>query len=253
MRTGVITQKVGMTRLFLEDGKHVPVTVLKLDGCQVVATRSEEKDGYTAVQLGLGFAKPKRLTKAERGQFAKAEVEPKRKLAEFRVDSANLLEVGDVIQADHFVPGQKVDVTGVTIGRGFTGAMKRWNFRGLEATHGVSISHRSLGGTGGRQDPGKTFKNKKMHGHYGDENITTQNLEVAKVDVERGLIMIRGAVPGSEGSYVKVSDAIKRAPKDVPTPGAFRKANDNNAAPQAAEVEAPAEAAAPEATEGGEA
>ena len=224
MRTGVITQKVGMTRLFLEDGKHVPVTVLKLDGCQVVATRSEEKDGYTAVQLGLGYAKPKRLTKAERGQFAKAEVEPKRKLAEFRVDSANLLEVGDVIQADHFVPGQKVDVTGVTIGRGFTGAMKRWNFRGLEASHGVSISHRSLGGTGGRQDPGKTFKNKKMHGHYGDENITTQNLEVAKVDVERGLIMIRGAVPGSKGGWVMVKDAVKRPHKDVPKPGSIKKA-----------------------------
>ena len=155
MRTGVITQKIGMTRLFLEDGRHVPVTVLKLDGCQVVAKRTEEKDGYTAVQLGSGFAKTKRLNKAERGHFAKAEVEPKRKLAEFRVDAANLLDVGDLILADHFVPGQKVDVTGITIGRGFTGAMKRWNFRGLEASHGVSISHRSLGGTGGRQDPGQ--------------------------------------------------------------------------------------------------
>jgi large subunit ribosomal protein L3 len=225
MRTGVITQKVGMTRLFLEDGKHVPVTVLKLDGCQVVATRSEEKDGYTAVQLGLGYAKPKRLTKAERGQFAKAEVEPKRKLAEFRVDAANLLEVGDVIQADHFVPGQKVDVTGVTIGRGFTGAMKRWNFRGLEATHGVSISHRSLGGTGGRQDPGKTFKNKKMHGHYGVDRVTTQNVEIAKVDVERGLIMIRGAVPGSKGGWVMVRDAVKRTlPKEAPKPASVKKA-----------------------------
>jgi len=224
MRTGVITQKVGMTRLFLEDGKHVPVTVLKLDGCQVVATRSEEKDGYTAVQLGLGFAKPKRLTKAERGQFAKAEVEPKRKLAEFRVDPANTLEVGDVIQADHFVAGQKVDVTGVTIGRGFTGAMKRWNFRGLEATHGVSISHRSLGGTGGRQDPGKTFKNKKMHGHYGVDRVTTQNVEIAKVDVERGLIMIRGAVPGSKGGWVMVRDAVKHAlPKEAPKPASVKK------------------------------
>jgi len=225
MRTGVITQKVGMTRLFLEDGKHVPVTVLKLDGCQVVATRSDEKDGYTAVQLGLGYAKPKRLNKAERGQFAKAEVEPKRKLAEFRVDATNLLEVGDVIQADHFVPGQKVDVTGVTIGRGFTGAMKRWNFRGLEATHGVSISHRSLGGTGGRQDPGKTFKNKKMHGHYGVDRVTTQNVEIAKVDVERGLIMIRGAVPGSKGGWVMVRDAVKRElPKEAPKPASVKRA-----------------------------
>jgi large subunit ribosomal protein L3 len=224
MRTGVITQKVGMTRLFLEDGRHVPVTVLKLDGCQVVATRSEEKDGYTAVQLGSGYAKPKRLTKADRGQFAKAEVEPKKKLAEFRVDADNLLAIGDVILADHFVPGQKVDVTGVTIGRGFTGAMKRWNFRGLEATHGVSISHRSLGGTGGRQDPGKTFKNKKMHGHYGVDRITTQNVEVAKIDVERGLIMVRGSVPGSKGGWVFIRDAVKRdLPKEAPTPASVKK------------------------------
>jgi large subunit ribosomal protein L3 len=223
MRTGVITQKVGMTRLFLDDGRHVPVTVLKLDGCQVVSTRTDEKDGYSAVQLGSGFAKAKRLSKADRGNFAKAEVEPKKKLAEFRVDAKNLLEVGDLIQADHFVPGQKVDVTGVTIGRGFTGAMKRWNFRGLEASHGVSISHRSLGGTGGRQDPGKTFKNKKMHGHYGVDNVTTQNLEVAKVDVERGLIMIRGAVPGSKGGWVMVRDAVKRPHKDLPMPGSVKK------------------------------
>src|SRR5471032_1767288 len=170
----------------------------------------------TAVQLGSGFAKPKNTSKAGRGHFAKAEIEPRRKVAEFRVDAGNLLEVGDLLQADHFVPGQKVDVTGVTIGRGFTGAMKRWNFRGLEASHGVYISHRSLGGTGGRQDPGKTFKNKKMHGHYGNENITTQNLEVAKIDVERGLIMIRGAVPGSKGGWVMIRDAVKRKPKDVP-------------------------------------
>lgn len=224
MRTGVITQKVGMTRLFLEDGRHVPVTVLKLDGCQVVATRTDEKDGYTAVQLGSGFAKPKRLTKADRGQFAKAEVEPKKKLAEFRVNADELLAVGDVILADHFVAGQKVDVTGVTIGRGFTGAMKRWNFRGLEATHGVSISHRSLGGTGGRQDPGKTFKNKKMHGHYGVDRVTTQNLEVAKVDVERGLIMVRGSVPGSKGGWVFIRDAVKRdLPKEAPMPASVKK------------------------------
>ena len=234
MRTGVITQKVGMTRLFLEDGRHVPVTVLKLDGCQVVSTRTEEKDGYTAVQLGSGFAKAKRLSKADRGNFAKAQVEPKRKVAEFRVDAKNLLEVGDLIQADHFVAGQKVDVTGVTIGRGFTGAMKRWNFRGLEASHGVSISHRSLGGTGGRQDPGKTFKNKKMHGHYGVDNVTTQNLEVAKVDVERGLIMIRGAVPGHKGGWVMVRDAIKRPHAKLPTPGSVKK---RDAAPAAEKAE----------------
>ncbi|MBN9590396.1 MAG: 50S ribosomal protein L3 [Alphaproteobacteria bacterium] len=223
MRTGVITQKVGMTRLFLADGTHVPVTVLKLDGCAVVATRTQEKDGYTAVQLGSGFAKAKNATRAERGHFAKAEIEPRRKVAEFRVDPKNMLEVGDQLQADHFVPGQKVDVTGVTIGRGFTGAMKRWNFRGLEASHGVSISHRSLGGTGGRQDPGKTFKNKKMHGHYGVDNITTQNLEVAKVDVERGLIMVRGAVPGSKGGWVMVRDAVKRPAKDAPSPASVKK------------------------------
>ena len=224
MRTGVITQKVGMTRLFLENGQHVPVTVLKLDGCQVVSTRTDEKDGYTAVQLGSGFAKPKRLTKADRGQFAKAEVEPKRKLAEFRIDAESQLEVGDIIKADHFLVGQKVDVTGVTIGRGFTGAMKRWNFRGLEASHGVSISHRSLGGTGGRQDPGKTFKNKKMHGHYGVDRVTTQNLEVAKVDVERGLIMVRGAVPGSKGGWVFIRDAVKiDLPKEAPKPASVQK------------------------------
>jgi large subunit ribosomal protein L3 len=224
MRTGVITQKVGMTRLFLEDGRHVPVTVLKLDGCQVVATRTEEKDGYTAVQLGSGFAKAKRLTKADRGHFAKAEAEPRKKLAEFRVDAKNMLEVGDLLKADHFVAGQKVDVTGITIGRGFTGAMKRWNFRGLEASHGVSISHRSLGGTGGRQDPGKTFKNKKMHGHYGDERVTTQNVEIAKVDVERGLIMIRGAVPGAKGGWVFIRDAVKKAlPKDAVSPASVTK------------------------------
>src|SRR6201985_113588 len=234
VRTGVITQKVGMTRLFLADGTHVPVTVLKLDGCAVTAVRTQEKDGYSAVQLGSGFAKPKNTNKAERGQFAKAEIEPRRQVAEFRVDSANLLEVGDQLQADHFVAGQKVDVTGVTIGRGFTGAMKRWNFRGLEASHGVSISHRSLGGTGGRQDPGKTFKNKKMHGHYGDENITTQNLEVAKVDVERGLIMIRGAVPGSKGGWVMIRDAVKRPHKDSPVPGSVKK-REGKAAPAAEE------------------
>jgi large subunit ribosomal protein L3 len=237
VRTGVITQKLGMTRLFLADGTHVPVTVLKLDGCAVTAVRTQEKDGYTAVQLGSGFAKPKNATKAERGQFAKAEIEPRRKVAEFRVDADSMLEVGDQLQADHFVAGQKVDVTGVTIGRGFTGAMKRWNFRGLEASHGVSISHRSLGGTGGRQDPGKTFKNKKMHGHYGVDNVTTQNLEVAKVDVERGLIMVRGAVPGSKGGWVMVRDAVKRPHKDTPKPASVKKREKAAEAPAAEKAE----------------
>ena len=237
MRTGVVTQKVGMTRLFLEDGRHVPVTVLKLDGCQVTGTRTQEKDGYTAVQLGSGTIKTKRLTKADRGRFAQAEVEPKRKLAEFRVPADGMLEIGDLIQADHFVPGQRVDVTGITIGRGFTGAMKRWNFRGLEASHGVSISHRSLGGTGGRQDPGKTFKNKKMHGHYGTDRVTTQNLEVAKVDVERGLIMIKGAVPGHKGGWVMVRDAVKRAlPKEAQSPASVKKREKTDGAAPAAET-----------------
>ncbi len=235
MRTGVITQKLGMTRLVLADGTHVPVTVLKLDGCAVLGTRSKEKDGYVAVQLGSGFAKPKNASKAERGQFAKAEIEPRRKVAEFRVDADSMLEVGDQLQADHFVVGQLVDVQGVTKGRGFTGAMKRWNFRGLEASHGVSISHRSLGGTGGRQDPGKTFKNKKMHGHYGVDNVTTQNLEVAKVDVERGLIMLRGAVPGSKGGWVMVRDAVKKPHKGVPEPASVKKRDARPAAEQKAE------------------
>ena len=235
MRTGVITQKVGMTRLFMEDGRHVPVTVLKLDKCQVVATRTKDKDGYTAVQLGSGFIKAKSVSKPERGRFAKQQVEPKRKIAEFRIEEKYMLEVGDEILADHFRAGQKVDVTGITIGRGFTGAMKRWNFRGLEASHGVSISHRSLGGTGGRQDPGRTFKNKKMHGHYGVERVTTQNVEVAKVDVERGLIMVRGAVPGSKGGFVMVRDAVKKPAKDLPLPASVRKAEKTAAQAEKAE------------------
>jgi large subunit ribosomal protein L3 len=238
VRTGVITQKIGMTRLFQADGTHVPVTVLKLDGCAVIGTRTKEKDGYTAVQLGSGFARPKNTNKAERGQFAKAEMEPRKKVAEFRIEEKDMLEVGDVLQADHFVVGQKVDVQGVTKGHGFTGAMKRWNFRGLEASHGVSISHRSLGGTGGRQDPGKTFKNKKMHGHDGVDNVTTQNLEVAKVDVERGLIMVRGAVPGSKGGWVMVRDAIKRPHKDLPQPASVKKREGKPAEPKAPEQKA---------------
>jgi large subunit ribosomal protein L3 len=221
----VIARKMGMTRLFGEDGSHVPVTVLKLDGCQVVAVRTAEKDGYTAVQLGVGKAKVKNVGKPMRGHFAKAKVEPKRKLAEFRVDKDALLDVGAEITAGHYVPGQFVDVAGITIGKGFSGVMKRWNFRGLEASHGVSISHRSHGSTGGRQDPGKTWKEKKMAGHFGVERVTTQNLRVVATDIDRGLIMIKGAVPGSEGGYVMVTDAVKRKrPKDAPFPAALRAA-----------------------------
>ncbi|HEX9461240.1 MAG TPA: 50S ribosomal protein L3 [Alphaproteobacteria bacterium] len=225
MRTGVIAQKVGMTRLFTDEGAHLPVTVLKLDQCQVVAVRTAEKDGYTAVQLGIGKAKVKNVGKPMRGHFAKAKVEPKRKLAEFRVSKDALLEVGAEITANHFVPGQFVDVSGVTMGKGFQGVMKRWNFRGLEASHGVSVSHRSHGSTGQRQDPGRTFPGKKMAGHMGVERVTTQNLKIVATDVERGLVMIQGAVPGSAGGYVRVTDAVKRKlPKDVPFPGAVRKA-----------------------------
>jgi large subunit ribosomal protein L3 len=224
-RTGVVARKLGMMRLFADDGAHVPVTVLALDGCQVVAQRTTDKDGYTALVLGLGKPKVKRLTKADRGRFAKAGVEPKRKVVEFRVAADMLAPVGAVITADHFVPGQKVDVAGLTIGKGFAGAMKRWNFGGLRATHGVSVSHRSHGSTGQRQDPGKVFKNKKMAGHMGQERITAQNLDVVKVDKERGLIFVRGAVPGSENSWVEVRDAIKAKPRtDLPKPAAFTQA-----------------------------
>jgi len=225
MRTGLIAQKLGMTRAFNEEGAHVPVTVLKVDKCEVVAVRTAERDGYTAVQLGVGKAKPRNTTKAQRGHFAKAKVEPKRKLAEFRVTADALLEIGSELTANHFLQGQFVDVTGTTIGKGFAGSMKRWNFRGLRATHGVSISHRSHGSTGNRQDPGRTFPNKKMAGHLGVERVTTLNLKVVATDADQGLIMIRGAVPGAEGSYVLVRDAIKRkAPKEVPFPAALRSA-----------------------------
>jgi large subunit ribosomal protein L3 len=224
MRSGVIAQKVGMMRFFNEAGEHVPVTVLKLEKCQVVGHRTVEKNGYTAIQLGAGSVKVKNVTKAERGHFAIAKVEPKRKVAEFRVSPENLIEVGAEITADHFVPGQLVDITGTTIGKGYAGPMKRWNFGGLRATHGVSISHRSHGSTGGRQDPGKTFKNKKMAGHLGDERVTTQNLKVVKVDAERGIVMIHGAVPGSKGGWVLVRDAVKKGvPDNAPKPGAFRR------------------------------
>ena len=239
MRSGVIAQKLGMTRVFTEAGEQVPVTVLKLDNCQVVAQRTEEKNGYTALQLGAGLAKVKNTTQPMRGHFAKAQVEPKRKVVEFRVDPANLIEVGAEITADHFVVGQYVDVTGQSIGKGFAGAMKRWNFGGLRATHGVSVSHRSPGSTGQRQDPGKTFKGKKMPGHLGDERVTTQNLKVVRTDVERGLILVEGSVPGSKGGWIIVRDAVKRAaPKELPLPGAFRApkaAAANDAAPVAAE------------------
>ncbi|MDR3497436.1 MAG: 50S ribosomal protein L3 [Ancalomicrobiaceae bacterium] len=224
MRSGVIAQKVGMTRVFTETGEQIPVTVLKLDNVQVVAQRTEEKDGYTALQLGAGKAKVKNTTQPQRGHFARASVEPKMKLAEFRVDPANLIEVGAELTADHFVAGQYVDVTGTSIGKGFAGAMKRWNFSGLRATHGVSVSHRSPGSTGQRQDPGKTFKGKKMPGHMGNERVTTQNLKVVKTDVERGLILVEGSVPGPDSGWIIVKDAVKRKPKDVPLPGAFRKA-----------------------------
>ena len=221
-RTGLLAKKLGMTRIFQDDGTHVPVTVLLLDELQVVAQRTKEKDGYTAVQLGWGKAKVKNVSKPNRGHFTNAKVEPKMKLAEFRVADDALLEPGATLSAAHFAVGQIVDVCGLTQGKGFAGGMKRWNFSGLEASHGVSISHRSLGSTGNRQDPGRTFKNKKMAGHLGVERVTTLNLQVAAVDAEKGLLMIKGAVPGSKGGYVLVRDAVKRArPKDAPYPAAL--------------------------------
>ena len=236
MRSGVIAQKVGMTRLFTDAGEHIPVTVLKLDGCQVVAHKTQDKNGYTALQLGAGTAKANRVSRAERQRFAVAQVVPKRKIAEFRVSPDNMIEVGAEITADHFVQGQLVDVTGTSIGKGFQGPMKRHNFSGLRASHGVSISHRSHGSTGQRQDPGKVFKGKKMAGHMGDERVTTQNVLVAKVDVEKGLVFIRGSVPGAKGGWVFVRDAVKEAiPDKAPKPGAFRAAmNAGGAATQPA-------------------
>ncbi len=246
MRTGLLAKKIGMTRFFDEAGSHVPVTVLSLEGCQVTAQRTMERDGYVALQLAAGAKKAKNTTQPERGHFAKALVEPKHKVTEFRVTEDMMIEVGAELTADHFVTGQKVDIQGTTIGKGFAGGMKRWNFSGLRATHGVSLSHRSLGSTGQRQDPGKTFKNKKMGGHLGVETVTTQNLTVFRIDLDRGLIMIKGAVPGSEGSYVKVSDAIKKgAHADAPKPGGFKTANSpaKAAAKHAAET---SDVAAPE-------
>lgn len=225
MRTGLIAQKLGMSRLFVADASHVPVSVLRVDGCQVVAQRTEEKDGYAAVQLGIGAVKVKNVTKPMRGHFAKAGVEPKRKLVEFRVDAEGLIDVGAELSVEHFVPGQKVDVTGVSIGKGSAGSMKRHNFGGLRATHGVSISHRSHGSTGNRQDPGRVFKGKKMAGHMGAKQVTVQNLEVVYTDAERGLILIKGGVPGSKGGFVLIRDAAKKkAPDGLPLPAAIRRA-----------------------------
>jgi large subunit ribosomal protein L3 len=223
MRSGVIAQKVGMMRVFTDAGEHVPATVLQLGNCQVIAHRTKDRDGYVALQLGSGTRKVRNVSKAERGHFAVAKVEPKRKLAEFRVEESELIPVGAEITADHFVVGQYVDVTGTSIGKGFAGPMKRWNFGGLRATHGVSVSHRSHGSTGGRQDPGKTFKEKKMAGHMGVDRVTTLNLKVVMTDVERGLVLVEGAVPGAKGGWIRLRDAVKKTlPKDVPMPGKFR-------------------------------
>ena len=234
-RTGLIAKKLGMTRMFRDDGAHVPVTVLHLDQVQVVDARTEERDGYTAVQLGWGKAKVKNVSQPNKGHYARVKVEPKRKVVEFRVAAAAVLDPGATLTAAHFVVGQKVDVCGITKGKGFAGGMKRWNFRGLEASHGVSVSHRSHGSTGNRQDPGKTFAGKKMAGHLGVERVTTLNLEVAGVDAERGLIMVRGAVPGSKGEFVRIRDAIKKARHaDAPYPAGL--AAGAAAAPEASDA-----------------
>ena len=241
MRSGVIAKKLGMTRLFLENGTQVPVTVLQLDNLQVVAQRTADKDGYTAVQLGAGSAKAKNTTAAQRGHFAKANVAPKRKIAEFRVSPENLIGVGEEITADHYAAGQFVDIAGTSIGKGFAGGMKRWNFGGLRASHGVSVSHRSHGSTGQCQDPGKVFKGKKMAGHLGAVRVTTQNIQVVRTDADRGLIMVKGSVPGNKGGWVTIKDAVKKPlPKDLPLPAALKSAK-----------AAPAAEAAP--AEGGEA
>jgi large subunit ribosomal protein L3 len=225
LRSGVIAKKLGMTRLFLEDGRQVPVTVLQLDNLQVVAQRTAERDGYTAVQLGAGTAKAKRTTAAMRGHFAKANVAPKRKIAEFRVSPENLIEVGAEISAAHYADGQFVDIAGTSIGKGFAGAMKRHNFGGLRASHGVSVSHRSHGSIGQCQDPGKVFKGKKMAGHMGAVRVTTQNIQVVRTDADRGLIMVKGSVPGSKGGWVTIKDAVKKPlPKDLPLPAALKMA-----------------------------
>jgi large subunit ribosomal protein L3 len=242
----VIAKKLGMTRVFSESGEHVPVTVLQLAQCQVVAHRTKDKNGYVALQLGAGPRRPNNMNKADRGYFGKAKVEPRRKLAEFRVSEDALIPVGAEITADHFVAGQFVDVCGISIGKGFAGGMKRWNFAGLRASHGVSVSHRSIGSTGGRQDPGRTFKNKKMPGHMGVDRITTLNLKIVSTDVARGLLLVEGAVPGAKGGWITVRDAVKKKlPKEAPKPGKFRVSETADAKP----AEAPA-AAAPAAKEG---
>jgi large subunit ribosomal protein L3 len=246
MRSGVIAQKVGMTRVFTEAGEHVPVTVLRLANCQVIGHRTKDKNGYVALQLGAGARKASRLSRAERNNFAIAKVEPKRKLVEFRVDEDALIPIGAEITADHFIVGQFVDVTGTSIGKGYAGGMKRWNFGGLRASHGVSISHRSIGSTGGRQDPGRTFKNKKMPGQMGVDRVTTLNLRVVQTDVERGLILVEGAVPGARGGWIMVRDAIKKAlPKEAPQPGKFRvtAGEPSPSPPQAGEEAPPAQGA----------
>ena len=252
MRSGVIARKLGMTRVFNDAGRHVPVTVLKMDDVQVVSVRTGERDGYSAVQLGAGAAKAKNVSKALRGHFAKANVLPKSKVAEFRVAEDAVIEVGATLAPSHFVAGQKVDVVGTTQGKGFAGAMKRHNFGGLRASHGVSISHRSHGSTGQCQEPGKVFKGKKMAGHMGDVRVTAQNLTVVKTDIERGLVMVKGAVPGAKGGWVLLRDAVKRPlPADVPLPAALFE----GAQPEEAEAEEPQaeEAEAIETAEAGEA
>ena len=254
MRTGVIAKKMGMMRLFNEDGRHVPVTVLALEGCQVVGSRNEERDGYFAVRLGAGARKAKNVNKPQREEFAKASVEPKAHVAEFRVENEEgLLPVGAAISADHFIDGQLVDITGHTQGKGFAGAMKRWNFGGMRATHGVSISHRAHGSTGQRQDPGKVFKNKKMAGHMGDRQRTQQNLEIVRTDSERGLIFVKGSVPGAKNGWLYIKDAVKHpVPEGVPFPGSVK--NDNEApVEEEAAVATEAEAADTPATESAEA
>ena len=248
MRSGLIAQKMGMTRVFTDSGEHVPVTVLKVDDCQVVDVRTPEKNGYAAVQIGAGAAKAKNVTKPMRGHYARSKVEPKRKLAEFRVSEDAMLNVGDELTADHFVPGQMVDVAGISIGKGFAGGMKRHNFKGLEATHGVSISHRSHGSTGNSQDPGKVVKGKKMAGHMGAERVTVQNLSVVRTDADQGLILLSGSVPGHKGAWVEISDAVKAAlPEDAPFPAGVRGGNQPDAEDMPAEEvtaeETPAEAA----------
>ncbi|MDA8708589.1 50S ribosomal protein L3 [Hellea sp.] len=222
LRSGLLGKKLGMTQVYDEAGNHIPVTVISLEGCQVVAHKTKDRDGYTALQLGAGEAKVKRVSKAERERFAKASVTPKKKLVEFRIENDNFIEVGAAMSADHFVPGQKVDASGVTVGKGFAGAMKRHNFGGLRATHGVSISHRSHGSTGQCQDPGKVFKGKKMAGHMGAVRRTVQNLEIARVDAEQGLVLIKGATPGAKGAWIEIRDAVKGTKVDeLPLPGKF--------------------------------